>query len=139
MPIVLLEMTGQHRLPLVQGSNLDLSFTSCVTLGNLFQPWVPYLKNETNRSSITGQEPRTSIPFLSSLLHDPDSTHLFQAARVEPSEQEGGGRGPGTLQPLLARSTLGKADGQLQGEPEAAPGHWQVQTPIRGLPRKLVT
>ena len=81
------EMRGQHRPPLVQGSNLDLSFTSCVTLGNLFQPRFPYLKNETNRSSIMGQEPRTNIPFLSSLLPDPDSTHLFQAARAEPSER----------------------------------------------------
>lgn len=55
---MLLEMGGQHSLLPIQGLNIDLSFTSSVTLGNLLQLQFPHLKNETT-SCIMGQVPRT--------------------------------------------------------------------------------
>lgn len=57
----------------------------------------------------------------------------MHAARAEPPEGGRRTRGTSTLEALLARSTLGKADRKPQGEPEAAPGHCQVQIQSEGI------
>lgn len=110
---MLLEMGGQHSLPPIQGLNIDLSFTSSVTLGNLLQLQFPHLKNETI-SLHHGAGAQNQEPFLSALLQDPDSTLLFEAARAEPSEKEGVQWPQAHHSPCLRGPPLGKQTGSFR-------------------------